>query len=89
MIDLDQLDSDRLPEELAVSALTMASWPPGRTPPTIRRSEPDVRTGLQRSEVLADPLPFDAEAARACGLVFTRNGDDFRFIGGLVDVIEV
>ena len=76
---------------------------------------------LQRSEVLFDPLPFDAEAARAHGLVYaavtsagrkargpravdlliaatalahrlplyTRNGDDFRFLGGLVDVIEV
>ena len=121
VIDLERLDSDRLPEELAVSALTMAelaAGPHAADDPAERARRQDR---LQRSEVLFDPLPFDAEAARAYGLVYaavasagrkargpravdlliaatalahrlplyTRNGDDFRFLGGLVEVIEV
>jgi predicted nucleic acid-binding protein len=121
VIDLDRLDADRLPEELAVSALTMAelaAGPHAAADPAERARRQDR---LQRSEVLFDPLPFDAESARAYGLVYaavasagrkargpravdlliaatalahrlplyTRNPDDFRFLGDLVDVVEV
>ena len=76
---------------------------------------------LQRAEAAFDPLPFDAEAARAYGRVYsavvaagrkargaravdlllaaaacaaglplyTRNPDDFRAIGDLVEVVAV
>lgn len=92
---------------------------PHATPDADERARRQDR--LQRAEAAFDPLPFDAEAARAYGRVFaavaaggrkargaravdlliaaaalgaglplyTRNGDDFRALEGLVDVIEV
>jgi len=76
---------------------------------------------LQRAEATFDPLPFDAESARAYGRVYaaviaggrkargtravdlliaatavaaelplyTRNGNDFQGLGGLLEVVEI
>ena len=121
VIDLEKLDPSRLPIEAAVSAITMAELAAGphATPDAGERARRQDR--LQRAEAAFDPLPFDGEAARAYGRVFsavaaagrkargaravdllvaatalaeglplyTRNGDDFRALEGLVDVIEV
>jgi predicted nucleic acid-binding protein len=121
VIDLDALEPAQLPVEVAVSAITLAELAAG---PHATR-DPDERSRrqdrLQRTEASFDPLPFDANAARAYGRViasvvgsgrrargaravdlliaatalaadlpvFTRNGADFRGLGGLVEVVEV
>lgn len=121
LIDLETLDPSQLPIEIAVSAITIAELAAGPH----STDDPDERgrrqDRLQRAEAAFDPLPFDANAARAYGRIFasvvasgrkargaravdlliaaaalaaglpvyTRNGDDFRALGGLVDVIVV
>jgi len=121
VIDLEHVDPSRLPIEVAISAITMAELAAGPH----ATSDPEERARrqdrLQRAEAAFDPLPFDAEAARAYGRVYsavvatgrkargaravdlllaavacasglplyTRNPDDFRAIGDLVEVIAV
>lgn len=70
VIDLETIDASRLPVEVAVSALTMAELAAG---PHATR-DPDERARrqerIQRAEAVFDPLPFDAEAARAYGRIY-------------------
>lgn len=70
VIDLEHLDPGRLPIEAAVSAITMAELAAGPH----ATQDPDERARrqdrLQRAEAVFDPLPFDAEAARAYGRVY-------------------
>jgi predicted nucleic acid-binding protein len=70
VIDLDTLDAAQLPVEVAVSALTMAELAAG--PHATRDADERGRRQdrLQRAEAAFDPLPFDAEAARAYGRVY-------------------
>jgi len=121
VVDLDRIDPERLPSEVAVSALTLAelaAGPHATSDPAERARRQDR---LQRTEAAFEPLPFDADAARAYGQVFsavaavgrkargaravdlliaasaysqglplwTRNGEDFRALEGLVEVIVV
>lgn len=70
VIDLDKLRPDELPVEVAVSTVTMAelaAGPHAATDPDERARRQDR---LQRAEAAFDPLPFDAEAARAYGRVY-------------------
>lgn len=69
VIDLDQLDAQVLPEEIAISAITMAelSAGPGATGDANERARRQDR--LQRAEAAFDPLPFDVQSARAFGRV--------------------
>jgi len=121
VIDLEKLNASDLPVEVAISSITLAELAAGPHATT----EPDERgrrqDRLQRAEAAFDPLPFDADAARAYGRVFavvkaagqkargrravdlliaatalsaelplyTRNGEDFRALGNLIDVIVV
>ncbi len=121
IIDLEHIEPSRLPIEVAISAITMAELAAGphATPDPEERARRQDR--LQRAEAAFDPLPFDAEAARAYGRVYsavvaagrkargaraidlllaaaacaaglplyTRNPDDFRAIGDLVEVVAV
>lgn len=70
VIDLDRLDPEALPNELAISAVTLAELAAG---PHATR-DPDERARrqdrLQRVEANFDPLPLDPEAARAYGRVY-------------------
>jgi predicted nucleic acid-binding protein len=69
IIRLAALDPSQLPDELVLSAVTLAelSAGPHRTDdPTERARRMSV---LQHAEATFDPLPFDAEAARAFGMV--------------------
>jgi predicted nucleic acid-binding protein len=69
------VDSDELPDEMAISAVTLAELSAG--PHQVRKdadydenSERARRLDvLQRAENEFDPIPFDAEAARAYGRV--------------------
>jgi predicted nucleic acid-binding protein len=70
VIDLEHANPERLPTELAVSAVTMAELAAGPH----ATSDPDERARrqdrLQRAEATFDPLPVDARVARAYGRIF-------------------
>ncbi|MFV2084473.1 type II toxin-antitoxin system VapC family toxin [Micromonospora sp. LOL_021] len=64
-----QIDHARLPDTMSISAVTLAELSAGphhTDEPVERARRLDV---LQRAESEFDPLPFDAEAARAFGRV--------------------
>jgi len=68
------LDSDLLPDEMAISAVTLAELSAGvhlvRGDDAQARAERARRTDvLQRAEGEFDPIPFDGEAARAYGRI--------------------
>jgi predicted nucleic acid-binding protein len=69
VIDLERIDAASLPDEVAVSGLTMAelaAGPHAATDP-IERARRQER--LQRAEATFTPIPFDANAARAYGRI--------------------
>jgi predicted nucleic acid-binding protein len=69
VIHLAALDPVELPDEMVISAVTLAelSAGPHHTDDAAERAR---RTSvLQHTEATFDPLPFDAEAARAFGLI--------------------
>ncbi len=70
VIDLPDIDAKRLPQESAISTLTLAELAAGPHATT----DPDERARrqqrLQWAEATFDPLPFDLDAARTFGLVF-------------------
>lgn len=71
VVDIETLDPSQLPREVAISALTMAelaAGPHATTDPDERGRRQDR---LQRAEAAFDPLPFDTDAARAYGRVFS------------------
>ena len=70
VIDLDQLEANALPIEVAVSALTMAELAAGPHAATDSDERARRQDRLQRTESAFDPLPFDADAARAYGRVY-------------------
>jgi predicted nucleic acid-binding protein len=109
-----------LPDELAVSAITIAELAAG---PLLAASPVEAakrQARLQEVESMLEPIPFDAAAARSYGLVvaavvregrtprsrfadlliaatahasgldlYTRNGDDFTGLAGLVRVFDI
>jgi predicted nucleic acid-binding protein len=109
-----------LPDELAVSAITMAELAAG---PLLAASLVEAakrQARLQEVESILEPIPFDGTAARSYGLMvaavvregrkprsrfadlliaatahasrldlYTRNGDDFTGLEGLVRVVAV
>lgn len=70
VIELENIDPSRLPVQVAVSAITMAELAAG--PHATSESDERARRQdrLQRAEAAFDPLPFDAEAARAYGRIY-------------------
>ncbi len=118
VLDLDRIDLASLPEEVAVSALTLAELTAG--PHATRDPQERARRQerLQRAEATFAPVPFDARAARAYGRIcaaimtmgrkargrravdlliaataiaeglplYTRNAEDFKGLGSLLDV---
>lgn len=69
VIDLGSIDATALPSEAAISAITLAELAAGPH----STADPDERARrqdrLQRTEAAFEPLPFDAEAARAYGRI--------------------
>lgn len=69
VIDLAGLSRDKLPERLAISAVTLAELAAG---PAAAR-DPDIRARrqdqLQRAESTFNPLPVDVSVARAYGRI--------------------
>ena len=71
VIDLETLSPSQLPVVVAISAITMAELaarPHAATEPDERARRQDR---LQRAEAVFDPLPFDIEAARAHGRIYS------------------
>jgi predicted nucleic acid-binding protein len=69
VIELDRIAATSLPEEVAVSALTLAELAAGphATRDLVERARRQER--LQRVEATFAALPFDAKAARAYGRI--------------------
>lgn len=69
VIDLRDIDPDVLPEEMGISAITLAELSAG---PHVTNN-PDERARrqelLQRVEAVFDPFPFDLAAARMYGRI--------------------
>lgn len=71
VIDLESIPANLLPVEVAVSAITMAelgAGPHAAKDPGERARRQDR---LQRAEAAFDPLPFDSQAARAYGRIYS------------------
>ena len=70
VIDLEQINPNSLPVELAISAVTLAelaAGPHATADPAERARRQDR---LQRVEATFDPLPVDAATARAYGRIY-------------------
>jgi len=78
VIDHDLIDAVLLPDESAISAITLAELADGphATQDTDERARRQDR--LQWAISTWDPLPFDAEAARAYGRMFAAAGQSSR-----------
>lgn len=72
VIDLETIPPTSLSVEVAISAITLAELAAGPH----ATADPDERSRrqdrLQRTEAAFDPLPFDADVARAYGRIFTE-----------------
>ena len=70
VIDLERIDPDRLPDESAIAAVTLAELAAG--PHATRDEDERARRQdrLQWAATTWDPLPFDTDAARLYGRVF-------------------
>ena len=70
VIDLEVVDPRLLPNEMAVTTITLAELAAGPH----ATNDPDEKARrqdrLQRAEATFEPLPFDAAAARAYGRVY-------------------
>jgi predicted nucleic acid-binding protein len=69
VIELDRVDPDALPAELAVSAITLAELAAGPHATSDRAERARRQDRLQRAEATFEPIPFDAAVARAYGRV--------------------
>ena len=70
IIDLESIDPDLLPLEVAISAITMAELAAGPHAAKNANERARRQDRLQRTEAAFDPLPFDGEAARAYGRIY-------------------
>lgn len=70
VVDLELIYPAQLPMELAVTAITMAELAAGPHATDDRDERARRQDRLQRAEAAFDPIPFDAEAARAYGRIF-------------------
>ena len=70
VIDLDRIDIDRLPEESAIAAVTVAELAAGPHATGDDEERARRQDRLQWVATTWDPLPFDTDAARMYGRVF-------------------
>jgi predicted nucleic acid-binding protein len=70
VIDLELIDPANLPQELAISAITMAELSAGPHATSNAEERARRQDRLQRAEATFEPLPVDAAAARAYGRVY-------------------
>jgi predicted nucleic acid-binding protein len=70
VIDHDLIDPALLPDESAISAITLAELTAGPHATEDRNERARRQDRLQWASSTWDPLPFDAEAARVYGRMF-------------------
>ncbi len=70
VIDHDQIDPERLPDESAITAVTLAELAAGPHATANEQERARRQDRLQWAAATFDPLPFDANAARTYGRVF-------------------
>ena len=70
VIDHDLIDPAMLPEESAISAVTLAELAAGPHATENKEERARRQDRLQWATATRDPLPFDAEAARMYGRMF-------------------
>ena len=70
VIDFDSIARDRLPDETAISAITLAELAAGPHAVTDERERGRRQDRLQWATSRWDPLPFDGEVARAYGRIY-------------------
>jgi predicted nucleic acid-binding protein len=70
VIDLPAIDLDRLPVEVAISAITLAELAAGPHATSNSAERAKRQDRLQRAEATFEPLPVDASVARAYGRVY-------------------
>ena len=69
VVDLDRLDATQLPQEVAISTITLAELSAGPSATSDKSERARRQDRLQRTEATFDPVPFDIEAARAYGQI--------------------
>jgi hypothetical protein len=69
VIEFDRVRADALPDEIAIAAVTLAELAAGPHATEDPAERARRQEHLQRAEATFDPIPFDAEAARAYGRV--------------------
>ncbi len=69
LVLIDRLDPDALPAEPLITTVTLAELSVGPLVATGERERAARQARLQQTEAAFDPLPFDAQAARAFGAV--------------------
>jgi len=70
LIDHDRIISDQLPDESAITAVTLAELAAGPHATENKDERARRQDRLQWATATWDPLPFDAESARMYGRVF-------------------
>jgi predicted nucleic acid-binding protein len=70
LIDYDIIDPTRLPDESAIAAVTLAELSAGPHATADDEERARRQDRLHWAAITWDPLPLDAEAARAYGRVF-------------------
>jgi len=70
LIDHDLIDADRLPDESAIAAVSLAELAAGPHATQDESERARRQDRLQWAAATWDPLPFDTDAARAYGRVF-------------------
>lgn len=73
MIDHDIVDHELLPDDSAIASVTMAELSAGPHATDDEEERARRQDRLQWAAATWDPLPFDAEAARAYGRVFAAS----------------
>ena len=70
LIDHDQIAADQLPDESAITAVTLAELAAGPHATENKDERARRQDRLQWATATWDPLPFDADSARMFGRVF-------------------
>ncbi|MEW6283436.1 MAG: type II toxin-antitoxin system VapC family toxin [Candidatus Eremiobacterota bacterium] len=70
VVDIDRVDAALLPEESAISAITLAELAAGPLATADKQERARRQDRLQWAAATWNPLPFGSEAARAYGRVF-------------------
>lgn len=82
IIAFERVSPEVLPEEPAISAITLADLTAGPLATDDEQERARRQDRLQRVEALLDPLAFDAGAARAYGIVYAATRAAARKPGG-------